>query len=391
MSNCSSCGKGAPEGSRFCPFCGGKIVVARPKAVDPLIGKIVGDKYIVKELIGSGAMGSIYKAEHKDLSRPVALKVLHRHLLTDEGQVHRFHREAKAASRLHHPNCIMILDFGKTEDGWFYIAMEYLPGRDLSRIIAKDGKMAVKKAIHIATQVLNGLDEAHAAGVVHRDLKPENVMVEALRSDPDFVKVLDFGIAKIRDSAGSEESSGFKTATGMVFGTPEYMSPEQIRGDELDGRSDLYSLGVVMYQMLAGVMPFTGETVIEIATAHLVKPVPNMRPLRPDVPEKLVCLIEKLMIKKREQRFQTAADVREALSAVGGIPSYVVHTPSTGDDPCATSPGRPQNMNGDTIVTAVMSPIDGMVQMSYPVALGALIGIFAAGGILVWAISVLSG
>jgi hypothetical protein len=116
-----------------------------------------------------------------------------------------------------------------------------------------------------------------------------------------------------------------------------------------------------------------------------------MRPLRPDVPEKLVCLIEKLMIKKREQRFQTAADVREALSAVGGIPSYVVHTPSTGDDPCATSPGRPQNMNGDTIVTAVMSPIDGMVQMSYPVALGALIGIFAAGGILVWAISVLSG
>lgn len=384
LSICSSCGKGAPEGSRFCPFCGGRIVAERPRPVDPLIGKVIGDKYIVKELIGSGAMGSIYKAEHKDLSRPVALKVLHKHLLTDESQVHRFHREAKAASRLHHPNCISILDFGRTADGWFYIAMEYLNGKDLSRLISKEGPLPVAHVLHIARQVLDALDEAHGGNVVHRDLKPENIMIEALRSDAQFVKVLDFGIAKIRDSDGGEDGSGFKTATGMVFGTPEYMSPEQIRGDELDGRSDLYSLGIVMYQMLTGVMPFSGESVIEIATAHLINPIPNMRPMRPDCPEKLVRVVEKLIEKKRENRFQTAGDVRKALDVVGKEVNGSGRAGGALDvmDPAGISPARSVAQASDTIVTDPVSAGRRGAHVSYPMLAALGLTIFLAGGLV---------
>ncbi len=356
----------------------------RARPADPLLGKVIGDKYIVQELIGSGAMGSIYKAEHKDLSRPVALKVLHKHLLTDDSQVHRFHREAKAASRLHHPNCISILDFGRTSDGWFYIAMEYLNGKDLSRLISKGGQMAIADVVHISRQVLDALDEAHGGAVVHRDLKPENIMIEALRSDPQFVKVLDFGIAKIRDSEAGEDASGFKTATGMVFGTPEYMSPEQIRGDELDGRSDLYSLGIVMYQMLTGQMPFTGESVIEVATAHLINPAPNLRPLRPDCPEKLVRIVEKLIEKKRENRFQNAGEVRKALDVVdrelgGGRPSGIP------GDPAKASPARDLAQGADTVMTGAV-PVDGRrVRLSYPMAAALGVTVFLA-GVLVMAL-----
>ncbi|HNU68256.1 MAG TPA: serine/threonine-protein kinase [Myxococcota bacterium] len=389
MANCSSCGKAAPEGSRFCPFCGGRIVVERQKPADPLIGKIIGDKYIVKDLIGSGAMGSIYRAEHKDLSRPVALKVLHRHLLTDEGQVHRFHREAKAASRLHHPNAIGILDFGRTVDGWFYIAMEYLNGKDLSRMANKEGAMPVEKVIHIARQVLDALDEAHASNVVHRDLKPENIMVEPLRSDPLFVKVLDFGIAKIRDTDGSD-ASGFKTATGMVFGTPEYMSPEQIRGDELDGRSDLYSLGIVMYQMLTGQLPFTGETVIEIATAHLINPVPNMRPIRPDIPEKMIRLVEKLIEKKRENRFQTAEETRKCLDDVADLLRRKKDELKNGLDAAVLDGGGASGLDmrtADTITTTSINLGGGMLHLTYPVVAAVAMGLILIGGGFAWALS----
>lgn len=363
-------------------------MVERARPVDPLIGKVIGDKYIVRELIGSGAMGSIYKTEHKDLSRPVALKVLHRHLLTDESQVHRFHREAKAASRLHHPNAIGILDFGRTDEGLFYIAMEYLNGRDLSRIVSKEGAMATDKVIHIARQVLDALDEAHASNVVHRDLKPENIMVESLRSDPVFVKVLDFGIAKIRDTEGGDDASGFKTATGMVFGTPEYMSPEQIRGDELDGRSDLYSLGIVMYQMLTAQMPFGGESVIEIATAHLVNPLPDMRPLRPDLPEQMVRVVEKLIEKKRDNRFQSAGETRNALidveellkrnkRKVAGLDGDDVDSGSFSDD----------LRSADTIMTASLPDIGGKLQVSYPVMAAICTGLVLVGGGVAWVLS----
>jgi len=277
-----------------------------------MLGRVIAEKYKVTERIGTGAMGSIYKAEHQDLSKVFAIKVLHRHLLKDEGQVKRFHREAMAASRLSHPNCISVQDFGQTEDGYFYIAMEYLPGQDLCKIIYDDGKLAPERAVHIAVQVLDALEEAHGNGIIHRDLKPENIMVQKLRSDPEYVKVLDFGIAKIRDCEPGEDSV-FKTATGMVFGTPEYMSPEQIQGQELDGRSDLYSLGIVLYQMLTGDVPFSGESIVEVATKHMSEaPVPPDM-LCPDLPAALSQAVLKLLAKKRDNRPATAAEAKTLL------------------------------------------------------------------------------
>ncbi len=312
MAACPSCLNAAPDGSRFCPFCGGKLAALVKKPVDPLVGKVVDNKYVILERIGTGAMGSIYKAEHRALSKQIALKILHRHLLTEESQVKRFHREAKAASRLNHPNAIVMLDFGQTEDGLSYIAMEFLPGKDLCRVLFEDGRLSEDRMVRIATQILDALDEAHAAGVIHRDLKPENIMIEPLRSNPDFVKVLDFGIAKIRDYTGGENSS-FKTATGMVFGTPEYMSPEQIRGEELDGRSDLYSLGVLMYQMASGELPFTGDSVLEVATAHLTQPPIPLAEKVPGITPGVAAVIASLMAKKRDDRPANAGDARKAL------------------------------------------------------------------------------
>lgn len=332
LTRCPICSKDAPEGSRFCPFCGAKLLTQAIRKTDPLIGKVLAGKYKVLERIGSGAMGSIYRAEHTALSKPIVIKVLHRHLVGDESHIKRFHREARAASRLNQPNCISVLDFGQTEDGWLYICMEFVSGKDLCRILFEEKLLDAERTVRIASQVLDALDEAHNQGVIHRDLKPENIMVERLRMNPDFVKVLDFGIAKIRDSDGRGDSSGFKTATGMVFGTPEYMSPEQVRGEDLDGRSDLYSLGIVLYQMLTGELPFTGESVLEIATKHLTEPPVPLQARRPDLPPALCAVVHRLLEKKRERRYATAAEAKAALVAsLAGI--GLTHPPTPGQPP----------------------------------------------------------
>jgi len=328
---CTVCNKEAPEGSRFCPFCGAKLRLTIKTSKDPLIGATLAGKYHILDRLGSGAMGAIYKATHLNLGKPVVLKVLHPHLLKEESHVQRFKREAKAASRLNQPNCITILDYDKTPDGWSYICMEYVEGKDLCRILHEEKKLSPERAIRIALQVVDALDEAHSKGVIHRDLKPENIMIEKLRANPDFVKVLDFGIAKIQDT--SETGSGsFKTATGMVFGTPEYMSPEQIKGEELDGRSDIYSLGVVIYQMLTGILPFTGETVLEVATKHLQQPPPPLEEVAPDLPKELVQVVNKMLKKDRQERFSSAGEVREALlhclQVVTGQVSGITPTPA---------------------------------------------------------------
>jgi serine/threonine-protein kinase len=328
---CTVCNKETPEGSRFCPFCGAKIRLTVKTAKDPLIGATLAGKYHILDRLGSGAMGAIYKATHLNLGKPVVLKVLHPHLLREEAHVQRFKREAKAASRLNQPNCITILDYDKTPDGWSYICMEFVEGKDLSRILHEEKKLSPERGIRIALQVVDALDEAHSKAVIHRDLKPENIMIERIRNNPDFVKVLDFGIAKIQDTSDSGSGS-FKTATGMVFGTPEYMSPEQIKGEELDGRSDIYSLGVVIYQMLSGILPFTGETVLEVATKHLSHPPPPLEEVAPDLPLEIVRIVDKMLKKNREERFSSAGEVREALlhclQILAGQASLVTPAPS---------------------------------------------------------------
>ena len=247
---------------------------------DEYIGKTLAKKYRVEALIGEGGMGKVYRARQLALDKPVVLKVLRQSLLSDERTVARFQREAKAASRLNHPNSISILDFGQAEDGALFIAMEFVPGQDLHQVLSRDWPLPEARVVRIVSQVLSALSDAHGAGVIHRDLKPENIMVEQRRNDPDFVKVLDFGIAKITDTNGDEGPA--LTRAGFVCGTPEYMSPEQARGAQLDHRSDLYAVGVILYQLTTGLLPFESDSAVGFATKHLTEEPPPPSKRRPE-------------------------------------------------------------------------------------------------------------
>jgi eukaryotic-like serine/threonine-protein kinase len=285
-------------------------------APDDYIGKTVAAKYRVEQMIGEGGMGKVYKATQLALDKPVVLKVLRQALLSDERTVARFQREAKAASRLNHPNSISVLDFGQSEDGALYIAMEYVQGKDLHHIVSREWPLPESRIIRIISQVLSALADAHSASVIHRDLKPENIMVEQRRGEPDFVKVLDFGIAKIVD--GTDDDGPALTRAGFVCGTPEYMSPEQARGATLDPRSDLYSVGVILYQLVAGLLPFDSDTAVGFATAHLTEQPPPPSRRRPDarVSPSMERLIMRALAKSPDDRPQTADQFRAELLAI---------------------------------------------------------------------------
>jgi serine/threonine protein kinase len=312
MVECAGCREQFEEGSRFCPYCGSAVQASGRAPADPFLGAVVNGKYRVEALVGQGGMGRVYRARHLSLDREVVLKMLHRAYSGDPQIVKRFQREARAASRLDHPNSIAVLDFGEAEDGTLFMVMEYLAGRDLGKVVAEEFPLGDERIVRIGAQVLSALCEAHAKGVIHRDLKPENVMVVARRDNPDFVKVLDFGIAKIV-SAGEGEPK--LTQAGLVCGTPEYMSPEQARGAELDARSDLYSTGVLLYQLCTGALPFDSETPVGFLTAHLSQlPVPP-RTRRPDlsISPSLDVLVSRALEKDPARRFQSADEMRTAL------------------------------------------------------------------------------
>lgn len=313
---CPSCGADAGEISKFCPACGSTLV--RAADADEYIGKLIARKYRVEALIGEGGMGKVYRATQVALDKPVVLKVLRQSLLSDERTVARFQREAKAASRLNHPNSISILDFGQADGGALFIAMEYVSGRDLHQILSREWPLPEARIIRIIAQVLSALQDAHAAGVIHRDLKPENIMVEPRRGgEADFVKVLDFGIAKIQD-AGAEEGPAL-TRAGFVCGTPEYMSPEQARGGQLDSRSDLYAVGVILYQLTTGLLPFESDSAVGFATKHLTEEPPAPSKRRPDarISPAMERLILRTLSKSPDDRPQTAESFKAELLAVG--------------------------------------------------------------------------
>ncbi len=284
---------------------------------DPLVGQILANNFEILEPIGAGAMGRVYRARQVSLDKIVAIKVLHQHLAGDERLAKRFHREARAASRLNHPNSLQIIDFGAAGDGTLYIAMELLKGRDLGVVIKEEFPFALSRLVHITTQALSALEEAHAANIIHRDLKPENIVLVSMRGDPDFVKVCDFGIAKIQDAKGDDSNAAI-TVAGIVCGTPEYMSPEQARGEPLDARSDIYSMACILYELATGTRPFSAETALGVVTQHLTEPpvAPSRR--RPDLPidARLERLILRGMAKRREERFGSAGEMRYALDAV---------------------------------------------------------------------------
>jgi eukaryotic-like serine/threonine-protein kinase len=239
----------------------------------PLIGQVVGGRYHIVALIGEGGMGVVYKAEQRlgSTVRKVAVKTLHAELSRDPSITARFHREVGTVAQLEHPNTVRVYDFGSTDDGTLYIAMEFLDGKALNRVIEMDGALDPKRVGHIVRQIAGSLDEAHRQGIVHRDLKPENVLLIERAGEKDVVKLVDFGIAARTESAEREKEQKL-TQQGMVLGTPPYMSPEQFTGKALDARSDVYSLGVMVYEMLTGQLPFQADTAWQWATHHMTSP-----------------------------------------------------------------------------------------------------------------------
>ncbi len=291
-----------------------------------IVGTTIGGRYSIERLLGEGGMGAVYAAEHTLMHKRVAVKVLHAEMSQMSEVVSRFEREAMAASHIEHPNVAAATDFGKLDDGSFFLVLEFIEGKSLREALNAGGFTA-RRAMHVAKQIASALSRAHGLGIVHRDLKPENVMLVTRDGDPDFVKVLDFGIAKVPVGELAPKSTAGEALTqaGMIYGTPEYMPPEQALGEEVDKRADIYALGVMTYEMLTGRRPFDDESKVKLLGKHISAPVPPMPPER-QVPPDLEALVNKMLAKATSDRVQEAKDVIDALDAMttpspGGVTS----------------------------------------------------------------------
>jgi serine/threonine-protein kinase len=287
-----------------------------------LIGRTIAGKFAIEELLGSGAMGRVFRARQLALEKPVAIKVLNAALAIDPAFVARFAREAKAAARLDHPNSIRVFDFGREPDGLLYIAMELVSGKDLATEIEEQGRMPPERIANILVQVLAALSVAHEMGVLHRDLKPANVMLVRGRNDDgqaiDLAKVCDFGIAKIVDSSSGPDDARASThplTAGLVVGTPEYMAPEQARGAQVDARADVYAVGVILYQMLTARLPFEADTPLSMVIKHVTEAPARPSAVCADVDPSLEAICLKALQKNPSDRFQSASEMRLALAA----------------------------------------------------------------------------
>jgi serine/threonine-protein kinase len=280
---------------------------------DSLIGTTLAGRYRVEARVGSGAMGAVYRAEQAGLGRHVALKIVNRDRQVDNATVQRFRREATALSALNHPNTVRVFDFGSTAGGLLYLAMELLEGEPLTDLLVREGPLPLTQAIAIIQQVLRSIGEAHARGIVHRDLKPDNVYLARVPAEPaPIVKVLDFGIAKAVE--GVRKIDQFETLDGTVFGTPRYMSPEQAAGRALDPRSDLYSVGIMLYELIAGRPPFVDNDAVVVMARHIRdKPEPLGRLAPCVIPPSLEAVVTRALAKQRDERFQSAEEFEQAL------------------------------------------------------------------------------
>ncbi|MEO8839929.1 MAG: protein kinase [Kofleriaceae bacterium] len=305
--NCAGCKHAYAETALFCPNCGTPKL--REATTDPLVGKLLGERFQVQELIGQGGSGTIYRAEHVTLRRKVAIKVLHNELSRDDLAVERFRREATTVAEIDNEHIVEIHDFGRTFDGRLYLAMELLEGETLDHVLIREKTLSVEKTADILIQVGEALMEAHAIGYVHRDLRPRNVYLAVRRGKANFVKLLDFGLAKLVET----DAQAASTSLGMTFGDPRYMSPEQARGDRIDRRADIYQLGCVAYEMLTGAPPFTGNRVFDILTKQVTDIPAPLPTKRPGVPLWMEAAVTKMLAKDPENRFATTTRMVEAL------------------------------------------------------------------------------
>ncbi len=322
MRYCPQCYSAFPDRtSGTCPNDGVTLVSGQEYAAirsDPLIGTTLVGRYKITARIGTGGMGTVYRAEQSGLGRPVALKVLKRELVSDRETVARFHREAKAMSLLQHPNTVQVFDFGEDPSaGYLYLAMELLEGQLLTHRVESGEFLEIEDAIQITREILRSLAEAHGKGLIHRDLKPDNIYLAKVEGAPrPIVKVLDFGIAKVfREDA--QPIDQLQTQAGTVFGTPRYMSPEQAQGKPLDPRSDLYAVGVLLYQMLVGHCPFVDDDAVVVMAKHIrdrVEPPRSAAPERP-IPASLDRIVMKALEKQPGERMSSAEAFEQALAS----------------------------------------------------------------------------
>jgi serine/threonine-protein kinase len=284
---------------------------------DPLIGRVVNDRFKITALIARGGMGKVYRAEQSPLGRVCAIKVLNPNYAGEhDPEFHkRFFLEASIASKLTHPNTVTIFDYGRTEDEIYYMAMEYLEGHTLHRAI-REGFFPEERAAHIARQICRALREAHSLGVIHRDLKPANIFLVEHGDETDFVKVLDFGLVKNVSGDKAEDL----TQTGLFMGSPKYMAPEQIRGDRVDARTDIYALGIILYEMITGKVPFDRPNSVNILMAHVNEEPPPMRQMNPaiNISPQIEDAVARCMAKDPDQRFRSMDEVLAALKRIGG-------------------------------------------------------------------------
>ncbi len=412
---CPNCGTSNDDtnGERFCRECGTSLIDARQVPTiqdnhvpavntpqdfgmatvkfensDALIGRTIEGRYRIDSKLGAGGMGAVYRGTRLLIGDEMAIKILHPDQVGVSQSAERFRREAQAAARLKHPNAVSVYDFGVTEEGLFYLVMELVEGESVRDIIRQRGPFTPSAAAEVITQVCGALDEAHLQHIVHRDLKPDNIMIQPTAGGLR-VKVLDFGIAKLRDQSASN-----LTQTGSVMGTPRYMSPEQCIGEELDSRSDIYSLGVVLYEMLAGVVPFNSPISTAVVVQHVNQPPPPLRAVNVSIPQSVEAVVMHALEKRRESRPQTAGALASELNAAinmlssshAVLPTVSYNTPTTPDHsvtphsgamPTMVMPATPPSGNraampyGANLYESVAPPVSKMSK-TLPVLLTAL-------------------
>ncbi len=343
MRKCNQCGEMYQGAEIFCPVDGAKLVRFGSEAdtldimdtdleeygdtrEDAYMGKVIQGRYKVLNKIGEGGMGVVYVAEHVEIEKKVALKVLRDDFSKRPEVVERFRQEARSASKIGHPHIVDVIDFGQLDDGGVFFAMEFLSGCGLNEI-CRGETVPLVRAVTIIEQIARALKAAHDKGIVHRDLKPENVFLVQRDERKDFVKILDFGIAKISD----RDNEGKRlTKTGMIFGTPEYMSPEQAAGKELDHRVDVYALGCIMFELFTGEVPYDGDSFMAILTKHMFETIPAIEEVNPktDVPESVRAVVYKAMAKETQDRYDDMDDLRKDLERALVDANYIVEHPN---------------------------------------------------------------
>jgi serine/threonine protein kinase len=327
----------------------GSAAVTKGSGVpDPLIGRVINDRFRISALIARGGMGKVYRAEQAPLGRVCALKVLNPNYAGDQDpEFHkRFFLEASIASKLTHPNTVTIFDYGRTDDDVYYMAMEYLVGHTLHRAIREAGHFPEERAAHVARQICRALREAHSLGVIHRDLKPANIFLVEHGDETDFVKILDFGLVKNVSDTKTEDL----TQTGLFMGSPKYMAPEQIRGDRVDARTDIYALGIILYEMMAGKVPFDRPNSVNILMAHVNEEAPPLRQMNPNtqVSAAFEEIIARCMAKEPSDRFASMDEVLVALKRMSGVLSQTFNGMATGEFKALAISGMAPRYLGDT-------------------------------------------